>query len=168
MPKHVYCGACERKILTFDHLKSIHWVNSSAQGSCFDKMTADISSVNLERFGEKDPFFKKWRSFTKWMGFSVVTWHFDWTSSGWLAQQNFMQPRHNATKPPCQRSKKMIPTLNLQITSPGSMTSFAKACLPIFSLNFTPSFIVEPAKEENFVIWTTVILGLDHSKGDSE
>ena len=25
-------------------IKSIHWVNSSAQGSCFHKMTADVSS----------------------------------------------------------------------------------------------------------------------------
>ena len=41
-------------------LKSIHWVNSSAQGSCFHKMTSALA--RLERFGEKDPFFKKWRS----------------------------------------------------------------------------------------------------------
>ena len=43
-------------------LKSIHWVNSSAQGSLFQKMTLMSALASLERFGEKDPFFKKWRS----------------------------------------------------------------------------------------------------------
>ena len=47
----------------FNLLKSIHWVNSSAQGSCFHKMTAAVSFASLERFGEKDPFIKKWRLF---------------------------------------------------------------------------------------------------------
>ena len=38
-------------------LKPIHWVNSSAQWSLFQRMTADVSSTGLERFGENDPFF---------------------------------------------------------------------------------------------------------------
>ena len=36
------------------------WEN--AQRSCFHKITADVSSGQLGRFGEKDSFFKKWRS----------------------------------------------------------------------------------------------------------
>ena len=43
-------------------VKPIHWVKSSAQWSLFQRMTADVSSARLERFGENDPFFKKRRS----------------------------------------------------------------------------------------------------------
>ena len=56
----------------------------------------------------------------------------------------------------------MIPTLNLQITSPGSMTSLAKACLPLLSLNFTPSFIVEPAKVHKELITIQIICTCIH------
>ena len=42
-------------------LKSIHWLNSSAQGSCFIWQLM-LALARLERFGEKDTFFKKWRS----------------------------------------------------------------------------------------------------------
>ena len=43
-------------------LKPIHWVKSSAQWSLFQRMTADMSALaRLERFGENDPVFKKWR-----------------------------------------------------------------------------------------------------------
>ena len=37
------------------------------------------------------------------------------------------------------------------------MTSLAKACLPLLSLNFTPSFIVEPAKVLKELITTQII-----------
>ena len=43
-------------------LKSIHWVNSSTQGSCFYKMKLMSALARLERFGENEPFLKKWRS----------------------------------------------------------------------------------------------------------
>ena len=33
---------------------------SSAQWSLFQRMTADVSSVRVERFGENNPFFEKW------------------------------------------------------------------------------------------------------------
>ena len=50
-------------------VKSIHWVNSSAQGSCFHKLTADVGKV---WWGGS--FFHKLKImqtlFTKWMAFN--------------------------------------------------------------------------------------------------
>ena len=42
------------------------------------------------------------------------------------------------------------------------MTSLAKACLPLLSLNFTPSFIVEPAKVHKELITIQIICTCIH------
>ena len=70
-------------------LKSIHWVKSSAQGSCFHKLRADVSSGYLGKVWWEQSFFHKLKTmqtlFTKWMAFS---WKF--ASCIWIS--NFKQP----------------------------------------------------------------------------
>ena len=70
-------------------LKSIHFVNSSAQGSCFHELTADVSCGYLGKVWWGGSCFHKLNIvqtlFTKWMAFisiffrktnSYVHWHF--------------------------------------------------------------------------------------------
>ena len=47
-------------------IKSIHCVNSSAQGSCFHKLTVNVALASLERFGVKDPFLKSEDRHCEW------------------------------------------------------------------------------------------------------
>ena len=69
----VYCTEKYFKVL-----KSIHWVNSSAQRSCSHKMTADVSSGQLGKVWLEGFLFQKMEIvqtlLTKGMGFSWELW----------------------------------------------------------------------------------------------